>query len=248
MRTSEVLAMSDPLLSIQDLRAGYDMTEVLQGLSLDVERGSVVSLVGRNGVGKTTTLRSIVGNLTPTGGSIQFNGTDITTLDTESTIRSGIAFVPEGRRVFPGLTVRENIEMGQMGVDASDGPSVDEVINMFENLQEREDSPGSVLSGGEQQMVAIGRALIADPDLLLLDEPTEGLAPYIVRQIEDIIADLNDQGITVLVVEQNIPVALGVSDYTYILEKGHIVHEGPADAVSENDEVLNEHLGVGLAD
>jgi len=240
--------MSEPLLSIQDLRAGYDMTEVLQGLSLDVERGSVVSLVGRNGVGKTTTLRSIVGNLTPTGGSIQFNGNDITTLETESTIRNGIAFVPEGRRVFPGLTVRENIEMGHMGVDASDGPSVDEVINMFENLQEREDSYGSVLSGGEQQMVAIGRALIADPDLLLLDEPTEGLAPYIVRQIEDIIADLNEQGITVLVVEQNIPVALGVSDYTYILEKGHIVHEGPADNVSENDKVLNEHLGVGLTD
>ncbi|WP_049911672.1 MULTISPECIES: ABC transporter ATP-binding protein [Natrinema] len=240
--------MSDPLLSIQDLRAGYDMTEVLQGLSLEVERGSVVSLVGRNGVGKTTTLRSVVGNLAPTGGSIQFDGDDITTLDTESTIRKGIAFVPEGRRVFPGLTVRENIEMGHMGVDASNGPSVDEVINIFENLQEREDSYGSVLSGGEQQMVAIGRALIADPDLLLLDEPTEGLAPYIVRQIEDIIENLNDQGITVLIVEQNIPVALGVSDYTYILEKGHIVHKGPSEDVSENDKVLDEHLGVGLAD
>ncbi|UHQ98985.1 ABC transporter ATP-binding protein (plasmid) [Natrinema zhouii] len=240
--------MSDPLLSIQDLRAGYDMTEVLQGLTLEVERGSVVSLVGRNGVGKTTTLRSVVGNLMPTGGSIQFDGDDITTLDTESTIKKGIAFVPEGRRVFPGLTVRENIEMGHIGVDASDGPSVDEVINMFENLREREDSYGSMLSGGEQQMVAIARALIADPELLLLDEPTEGLAPYIVRQIETIIEDLNEQGITVLVVEQNIPVALGVSDYTYILEKGHIVHEGPSKDVSENGDVLDKHLGVGLAD
>lgn len=240
--------MSDPLLSIQGLHAGYDMTEVLQGVDLNVERGSVVSLVGRNGVGKTTTLRSIVGNLTPNAGSITFDGEDITTLETESTIRNGIAFVPEERRVFPGLTVRENIEMGHIGVEASGGPSVDEVIGMFENLREREDSQGSVLSGGEQQMVAIGRALIADPDLLLLDEPTEGLAPYIVRQIESIIEDLNDQGITVLVVEQNIPVALGVSDYTYILEHGHIVHEGKAADVRENEEVLDKHLGVGMAD
>jgi branched-chain amino acid transport system ATP-binding protein len=240
--------MSDPLLSIQGLHAGYDMTEVLQGVDLNVERGSVVSLVGRNGVGKTTTLRSIVGNLTPNAGSITFDGEDITTLETESTIRNGIAFVPEERRVFPGLTVRENIEMGHIGVEASGGPSVDEVIGMFENLREREDSQGSVLSGGEQQMVAIGRALIADPDLLLLDEPTEGLAPYIVRQIESIIEDLNDQGITVLVVEQNIPVALGVSDYTYILEHGHIVHEGKAADVREDEEVLDKHLGVGMAD
>jgi branched-chain amino acid transport system ATP-binding protein len=240
--------MSNPLLSIQGLHAGYDMTEVLQGVDLDVERGSVVSLVGRNGVGKTTTLRSIVGNLTPNAGSITFDGEDITTLETESTIRNGIAFVPEERRVFPGLTVRENIEMGHIGVEASGGPSVDEVIGMFENLREREDSHGSVLSGGEQQMVAIGRALIADPDLLLLDEPTEGLAPYIVRQIESIIEDLNDKGITVLVVEQNIPVALGVSDYTYILEHGHIVHEGKAADVREDEEVLDKHLGVGMAD
>jgi len=240
--------MSNPLLSIQGLHAGYDMTEVLQGVDLDVERGSVVSLVGRNGVGKTTTLRSIVRNLTPNAGSITFDGEDITTLETESTIRNGIAFVPEERRVFPGLTVRENIEMGHIGVEASGGPSVDEVIGMFENLREREDSHGSVLSGGEQQMVAIGRALIADPDLLLLDEPTEGLAPYIVRQIESIIEDLNDKGITVLVVEQNIPVALGVSDYTYILEHGHIVHEGKAADVREDEEVLDKHLGVGMAD
>ncbi|MFC7134763.1 MULTISPECIES: ABC transporter ATP-binding protein [Salinibaculum] len=240
--------MSDPLLSLEDVRAGYDLTEVLQGVTMDVERGEVISLVGRNGVGKTTTLRSIVGNLTPTAGTITFDGDDITTLRTEETIRKGITFVPEERRIFPGLTVRENIEMGMIGVDASDGPSVDEVIDMFENLREREHSDGSVLSGGEQQMLAIARALIADPDLLLLDEPTEGLAPYIVRQIEDIIADLNDQGITVLVVEQNIPVALDVSDYTYILEKGHIVHEGPASDVRDNEDVLNKHLGVGMAD
>lgn len=240
--------MSDPLLSVENLQAGYGLTQVLQGVTLDIERGGVVSLVGRNGVGKTTTLRSIVGNITPTGGTVTFDGEDVTTMSTEKTIRKGIAFVPEERRIFPELTVRENIEMGRLGVDASEGPSVDEILDMFENLKEREHSHGSVLSGGEQQMLAIGRALTADPDLLLLDEPTEGLAPYVVRQIEDIIEDLHGQGITILVVEQNIPVALDVSDYTYILEKGQIVHEGTSAEVRDDQDVLDEHLGVGLTD
>ncbi len=240
--------MSDPILSLNDVEAGYGLTKVLQGVTMDVERGSVVALVGRNGVGKTTTLRSIVGNITPSAGTIRFDGDDITTMSTEKTIRKGITFVPEERRIFPELTVRENIEMGQIGAKNRNGPSIDEVLDMFENLREREHSHGSVLSGGEQQMLAIGRALVANPDLLLLDEPTEGLAPYIVRHIEEIIEDLNEQGITVLVVEQNIPVALGVSDYAYILEKGHIVHEGPSEEVRENQAILDKHLGVGTAD
>ncbi len=235
--------VSDPLLSLEGVRAGYDLTEVLRGVDLAVEDGSVVSLVGRNGVGKTTTLRSIVGNVTPTAGTITFDGEDVTDLPTEQTIQRGVTFVPEDRRVFPGLSVRENIEMGRLG--SGGNSSVDEVLETFENLQEREGSYGSVLSGGEQQMLAIARALVADPELLLLDEPTEGLAPYIVRDIEDIIRELNDEGITVLLVEQNIPVALDVSEYTYILEKGRIVHEGPAGAVRENEEILDRHLGVG---
>jgi len=237
----------DPLLELADVRAGYGKTTVLTGVDMVVDRGSVVSLVGRNGVGKTTTLRAIVGNITPTGGTITFDGTDITRLPTERTIGAGITFVPEDRRIFPGLTVRENIEMGAVSAGSSAGPSVDEVLETFENLEEHQDKPGSHLSGGEQQMLAIARALVADPKLLLLDEPTEGLAPYIVRDIEDIIRDLNEQGITVLVVEQNIPVALEVSDYTYILEKGHIVHEGPAAEVGENEQVLDRHLGMGSA-
>lgn len=240
--------MSDKLLSLENVQAGYGLTQVLQGVNLEVERGSVVSLVGRNGVGKTTTLRSIIGNISPTGGTITFDGKDITSASTEQTVQNGIAFVPEERRIFSELTVRENIEMGRLGVDASDGPSVDQILDMFENLKERENSHGSVLSGGEQQMLAIGRALTADPDLLLLDEPTEGLAPYVVRQIEEIIEDLHDQGMTILVVEQNIPIALDVSDYTYILEKGEIVHEGVAADVRKDQEVLDKHLGVGLAD
>jgi branched-chain amino acid transport system ATP-binding protein len=240
--------MSEPLLSLQDVRAGYELTEVLQGITLTVERGSVVSLVGRNGVGKTTTLRSIVGNITPTAGSVTFDGADITTVGPEATIRHGIGFVPEERRIFPELSVRENLRMGEIGADSPDGLSVDDVLDMFENLDEREHRDGSVLSGGEQQMLAVGRALTADPDLLLLDEPTEGLAPYVVRQIEDLILELNERGITVLVVEQNIPVALEVSEYTYILEKGQIVHEGAASAVRKNKEILDRHLGVGVTD
>lgn len=240
--------MSEPLLSLRDVDAGYGMTDVLQGVTLDVDNRSVVSLVGRNGVGKTTTLQSIVGNVTPTGGTIIFDDTEITTMNTEDTIREGLAFVPEKRRIFPELTVRENIEMGRIGVDSSGGPSVEEVLDMFEKLAEREHKDGSILSGGEQQMLAIGRALTADPELLLLDEPTEGLAPYIVRQIEDIIGDLNDQGITILLVEQNIPVALDVSDYMYILEKGHIVHEGPTDEVKNDDDILDKHLGVDVTE
>jgi branched-chain amino acid transport system ATP-binding protein len=238
--------VSDPLLSLRGVRAGYGLTEVLQGVDVAIEEGSVVSLVGRNGVGKTTTLRSIVGNVTPTAGRITFDGEDVTDLPTEDTIRRGITFVPEDRRVFPGLTVRENVEMGRVGVGSEQ--SVDEVLDTFENLREHQHSRGSVLSGGEQQMLAIARALVADPDLLLLDEPTEGLAPYVVRDIEDIIGELNAEGITVLLVEQNIPVALDVSEYTYILEKGRIVHEGPSSSVRDDQEVLDRHLGVGAVE
>ena len=235
------------LLSVEDVHAGYGLTEVLQGVSFDVERGSVAALVGRNGVGKTTTLRTIVGNLTPSAGRIDFDGEDITKLPTEKTIGKGITFVPEDRRVFPGLTVRENVEMGRLGV-AADGPSVDAVLDRFENLRERENSYGSVLSGGEQQMLAIARALIADPDLLLLDEPTEGLAPFVVRQIEDVIRELNADGITVLLVEQNIPVALDVADRAHILAKGEIIHSGSAADVRDDEELLDRHLGVGTMD
>jgi branched-chain amino acid transport system ATP-binding protein len=236
---------ADPLLSLEAVHAGYGLTRVLTGVDVAVDRGSIVSLVGRNGVGKTTTLRAIVGDVIPTRGTVSFDGLDVTTLETESTIRKGITFVPEDRRIFPGLTVRENVEMGRLGGASSDGPSVDDVLDTFENLREREDRLGSHLSGGEQQMLAIARALVADPDLLLLDEPTEGLAPNIVRDVEDIVRDLNDRGITVLLVEQNIPVALDVSEYTYVLAKGEIVHEGSADEVRENEAVLDRHLGVG---
>jgi len=240
--------MIDPLLSMDEVYAGYGETSVLHGVNLDIKRSSVVTLVGRNGAGKTTTLRSIIGNITPTGGIITYKGEDITTQSSEETVRGGIAFVPEDRRIWPGLTVRENIEMGKIGSLSKTSQSVESVLSMFEKLRQRKESRGSVLSGGEQQMLAIARALIADPDLLILDEPTEGLAPYVIQQIEEVIAELHDSGITILLVEQNISIALDVSEYAYVLEKGRIVHKGVSNDIKANEELLDRYLGVGALD
>ncbi|WP_396613512.1 ABC transporter ATP-binding protein (plasmid) [Haloferax sp. S1W] len=241
--------MSDPLLSVRDLVSGYGSTRVLQGVNLDVEKGSVVTLIGRNGVGKTTTLRTILGSVAPTSGSVTFDGKDIGSLSPEKTAQAGIALVPEERRVFPGLTVRENVEIGRIGGRRDiEKPSVDEIIDEFENLARHSESRGANLSGGEQQMLAIARALVSAPDLLMLDEPTEGLAPSIVKQVQRKIDELNDEGVTILLVEQNVQVALDAADYVYILDKGQVVHEGPADEVAESDEVLDRYLGVSAAE
>ncbi|KAB1191118.1 MULTISPECIES: ABC transporter ATP-binding protein [Haloferax] len=239
----------DILLSVRDLVSGYGSTRVLQGIDLDVERGSVVTLIGRNGVGKTTTLRTLLGSVTPTSGSVTFDGKDITHLSPEKTAREGIALVPEERRVFPGLTVRENVEIGRIGGRQDiDKPTVDEIIDEFENLVRHRNSKGANLSGGEQQMLAIARALVSAPDLLMLDEPTEGLAPSIVKQVQRKIKQLNDEGATILLVEQNVQVALDAADYVYILDKGQVVHEGPADEVAASDEILDRYLGVSAAE
>ncbi|WP_411968973.1 ABC transporter ATP-binding protein [Haloferax sp. YSSS75] len=239
----------DILLSVRDLVSGYGSTRVLQGINLDVERGSVVTLIGRNGVGKTTTLRTILGSVEPTSGSVTFEGEDITSLSPEKTAREGIALVPEERRVFPGLTVRENVEIGRIGGRQDvDKPTVDEVIDEFENLVRHRNSKGANLSGGEQQMLAIARALVSAPDLLMLDEPTEGLAPSIVKLVQRKIKQLNEDDVTILLVEQNVQVALDAADYVYILDKGQVVHEGPADEVAESDEILDRYLGVSAAE
>jgi branched-chain amino acid transport system ATP-binding protein len=241
--------VSDPLLSVRDLVSGYGSTRVLQGVDLDVPDGSVVTLIGRNGVGKTTTLRSILGSVTPTSGTVTFDGRDITGLSPEKTAQAGVALVPEERRVFPGLTVRENVEIGRIGGRRDvEKPSVDEIIDEFENLQRHRESKGSSLSGGEQQMLAIARALVSAPDLLMLDEPTEGLAPSIVKQVQRKIGELNDEGVTILLVEQNVQVALDAADYVYILDKGQVVHEGDADEVASEEGVLDRYLGVSAVE
>ncbi|WP_227377059.1 ABC transporter ATP-binding protein [Haladaptatus halobius] len=235
------------MLSIENLRAGYGETEVLSGVSLDVAEGEVVALIGRNGVGKTTTLRCITGALSPTAGTIRFDGDDIAGRSPVETVQRGIALVPEERRVFPGLSVRENLAVGALGgSDSAHRRDVDDVLATFENLRERRDSRGTDLSGGEQQMLAIARALVCGADLLMLDEPTEGLAPLIVERVEDLIRDLNEEGITVLLVEQNVAVALSLADRVYLLDQGRIVFEGTPEELEANEDVMDKHLGISV--
>lgn len=239
--------MSEPLLSMEGVTAGYDETTVLRELSLSVDPGEVVSLVGRNGAGKTTTLRTINGILHPTAGTVRFDGTDISALDPAQTASQGISLVPEERQIFPELSVMENLRLAQIGgSDDADSLTIDETLEMFENLQERTNNSGSSLSGGEQQMLAIARALVAGADLILLDEPTEGLAPYIVQDVIDIVDALNQRGITVLLVEQNVHVALELADRNYVIDQGEIVWEGSSEELEDNAAILDRYLGVNV--
>lgn len=236
-----------PLLSVDSVTAGYGETTVLEDLSFEVDAGEIVGLIGRNGAGKTTTLRTIMGTVTPRSGTITYDGRAITDEPPETTARRGIALVPEERRIFQDLTVRENLRLaavGGTGGDGSNDAAIDDVLGMFENLRGRPDALGKSLSGGEQQMLAIGRAIVSDADLLLLDEPTEGLAPEIIDQVVDIVSDLRERGLTVLVVEQNVHVALDICDFVYIVEDGRIAHASASDTLLENREILDRYVGV----
>ncbi|PSP45716.1 ABC transporter ATP-binding protein [Halobacteriales archaeon QH_10_70_21] len=234
-------------LAVEGLCAGYGETEVLDDVSLEVPAGEVVALVGRNGAGKTTTLRAIMGSVPAREGTVRFRGEPITDLDPEPTVRRGIGIVPEERRVFPGLTVAENLKLGTIGGgDADHGRSVGEVLDAFDELADRRDAQGQHLSGGEQQMLAVGRTLVAGADLLLLDEPTEGLAPMIVDRVTDLVRELNADGITVLLVEQNLAVAMELADRIYVIDQGEIVFEGTPDELEANPDVRDRHLGVSL--
>ena len=234
-------------LAVEGLCAGYGETEVLDDVSLEVPAGEVVALVGRNGAGKTTTLRAIMGSVPAREGTVRFRGEPITDLDPEPTVRRGIGIVPEERRVFPGLTVAENLKLGTIGGgDADHGRSVGEVLDAFDELADRRDARGQHLSGGEQQMLAVGRTLVAGANLLLLDEPTEGLAPMIVDRVTDLVRELNADGITVLLVEQNLAVAMELADRIYVIDQGEIVFEGTPDELEANPDVRDRHLGVSL--
>ena len=236
---------AEPLLSVDAIDSGYGDTQVLRELSLAIDEGEIVSLVGRNGAGKTTTLRTIMGILTPSSGTVRYRGEDISTLDETETVARGLALVPEERQIFPELTVRENLQIADHGGASDvDSLSIEEALEMFENLRERTENAGSSLSGGEQQMLAIARALVGGADLILLDEPTEGLAPYIVQDVMDIVRELNDRGITVLLVEQNVHVCLELADRNYVINQGEIVYEGTAEDLEANDEILDRYLGV----
>jgi branched-chain amino acid transport system ATP-binding protein len=233
------------ILEINDVHTYYGSIHALKGISLQVRDGEIVTLLGANGAGKTTTLRSINGLNRPRQGSIRFQGRDITTVPAHEIVKRGIAQSPEGRRLFPRMSVTENLEMGAFQrADRSEiRQDMERVFELFPRLQERRTQKAGTLSGGEQQMCAIGRALMARPKLLLLDEPSLGLAPIFVERIFDIIRQINEQGTSILLVEQNALMALDAADRGYVLETGRIVLADAAEALKTNEEVRKTYLG-----
>ncbi len=232
-------------LKLQNVHSYYGNIHALKGLSLSVEEGEIVTLIGGNGAGKTTTLRTISGLMHPRQGHISYGGEDITRMPVADIVRLGITQVPEGRRIFGALTVRENLEMGAYTRDDKEDitESLDYVFHLFPRLKERIKQPGGTLSGGEQQMLAVGRALMARPTLMLMDEPSMGLAPLLVEDLFEVICTVNDEGVTVLLVEQNAHLALSVADRGYVLETGTIQLQGSAEELVQNPEVQEAYLG-----
>jgi branched-chain amino acid transport system ATP-binding protein len=233
------------LLEVGDIHTFYDTIEALKGVSLEVEEGEIVTLIGSNGAGKSTTLRSISGLTPPSQGTIRFAGEELAETPAQEIVRLGISQAPEGRHVFPRMTVRENLELGAFLRRDKDGArrDIDRVYELFPRLKERESQKAGTMSGGEQQMLAIGRALMADPKLLLLDEPSMGLAPILVERIYETIAEINQQGTTILLVEQNANFALDVSSRGYVLETGKVVIADRSDRLRDNPEVQKAYLG-----
>ena len=231
------------MLEIRDIHTYYGHIHALQGISIEVQQGEVVTLIGSNGAGKSTTLNSISGLIHPSRGEILFNGTKISTTPAHKIVTMGIVQSPEGRRVFPRMTVLENLEMGAFALGSVDSADIDRVFELFPRLKERVSQKAGTLSGGEQQMLAIGRALMAKPTLLLLDEPSMGLSPILVEAIFAIIGEINAQGTTVLLVEQNALMALAVAHRGYVLQTGTIVLSDNAAALMQNDMVRKAYLG-----
>ena len=236
--------MSDIILSIKDLQVRYGGIEAVKGISFDVEEGSVVTLIGANGAGKSSTLRAIAGLVKPYSGEIKFRGDNITGLDPTSVVKKGITLVPEGRRIFPDLTVLENLKMGAYLRNDDISGDIQWVYELFPRLKERSWQAGGTLSGGEQQMLAVGRALMSKPKLIMMDEPSLGLAPLIVKGIFEIIKEINHQGVTVLLIEQNANMALRTADIAYVLETGKITLSGTGKELLNNDEIKKAYLGT----
>jgi branched-chain amino acid transport system ATP-binding protein len=238
--------MKDPLLKLHQVSAAYGHVRVLRGIDLSVDAGEVVCLLGRNGAGKTTAIRTICGLLPASVGTVRFAGRDITRATPMDIVGAGIATVPEGRRVFASLTVRENLVLGAFSRRRGrpDRTDCSEIYELFPRLAERANQRAGTLSGGEQQMLAMGRALMAKPRLLLLDEPSMGLAPILIEAVFDTIDRLARRGITVLLVEQNAVAALDVADRAYVLEHGHIVQQGLAVDLKDNEDVRRSYLGL----
>ena len=231
------------MLKVQNLKVNYGGIEAVKGISFEVPEKSIVTLIGANGAGKSTTLRSIVSLTRPASGTITFQGEDITGKDTNVIVSKGITLVPEGRRIFPDLTVMENLRVGAYMRKDSVQADLDWVFDLFPRLKERHWQPGGTLSGGEQQMLAIARALMSKPKLIMMDEPSLGLAPIIVQGVFDIIREINKQGVTILLVEQNANMALHTADVGYVMETGRITMTGTGNELAENEEIKAAYLG-----
>ncbi len=232
-----------PILEVQDIHTYYGDAYVLQGLSLKLEQGQILGLLGRNGVGKTTLVNSIVGFNPPRRGQIVFKGDDITQKPSFETARTGMGLVPQGRRVFPTLSVEENLLVALRSPDRH-GWGLERVYALFPRLLERRNQRAKTLSGGEQQMLAIGRALMTNPDCLIMDEPSEGLAPIIIQGLWEAIGKLKEQGLSILLVEQNANLALKLVDYVHVMSKGQVVYSGKPEELKANDEIKASYLGI----
>jgi branched-chain amino acid transport system ATP-binding protein len=228
-------------LEVEGVHTYYGESHVLQGISLRVDPGEVLAILGRNGMGKTTLIRTIIGFTPPREGRVLYEGTEITRLPPFRMVALGMALVPQGRRVFPSLSVRENLDVARRGEGRW---SLEQVYALFPRLRDRAGNRANKLSGGEQQMLAIGRALMSNPDLLLMDEPTEGLAPLLVREVGRVITELKRSGLSILLVEQNLALALSVADRVHVLSRGQIVHTGTPAELMGNDDVKTRYLGV----
>ncbi|MCB0211082.1 MAG: ABC transporter ATP-binding protein [Anaerolineae bacterium] len=240
------MATNGSVLDIKNVSSGYGEVQILWDVSLKLERGKLTSLVGANGVGKTTLMRTVVGLLKPSQGQVRFNGTDVTRMSAHAKAAQGLVLVPEGRQLFTDMTVFENLEMGAFTGRAKEHykQNLERVFEMFPRLKERRDQKSGTMSGGEQQMLAVARGLMAQPEVLMIDELSLGLAPFLVLDLFEILRRLKDEGLTMLLVEQNVQMALAVSDYAYVLNEGQVELQGPSREVAKNEDVRKAYLGI----
>ena len=231
------------MLEVEALNAFYGKSHILQGVEFNVHEGEIVSLLGRNGVGRSTTVKSIIGEVSPIG-SIKFKGEEIAGRPSFDIANRGLGYVPENRDVFPTLTVKQNLMLGMKSVQRKSRWKMSEIFEMFPNLAERADVPGGVLSGGEQQMLSMCRTLMGDPEMIMIDEPTEGLAPKVVEQVSELLEEIASRGVAILLVEQKLKLALRISQRLYVMGHGRIVYEGTPASLKQADEIRSEWLEV----